>query len=1039
MSAPAAPGFGRCSVVDQPTIDLLTFQLGRHVTNTYLYSSFELSSGTVTIRTNLIETPDLSAATTGWAFGGSPTQTATATGRRFVLTVALSAGGGAVVRQANLVPASPGDLASDIFGVTNHGASDIDMRAAIWPHNGTSNLTVTLGPIVTIPPGEFRLLATPATALPSGTTNVRAALVAGASTLPIGTDFEVSDGSALEKGVTSDRLISGSFPAAGDFEYVWSGTVNASTSIMRAQGLLGVSDPGVYQSQEWAAEGTKSAFVPDGKTLTVALAAASTVKVIARSPGQTMTVGGTPVTSVAADETLEAYGDTSVVLGPGWYDMLTIVAGVYTGPVFTADSIDWTDYTGSAQNISIHRGGAVTVDVGEMTAVLVRDDDPLADEAIRAGQPVRVVKYGTSTTLFTGVVQDAAVGIIRDGGGQVRNAITVTAVDAVASHSKNTRYGAVTAGGTGHETWAARITRLATSAETAVSLPSEPITPYAWDCQDVAYTSSLAAHFDLACQTVGANWFVGTDNVTRFRIPDDATTSVGTFSDQIAHPNQYDDILIDSGTKQVVNVLKITNHGRGDDGNTFDIATTFEDAVSVTAWGARAASTDMSVWDAGTMLSGRATNIFSAFANPVRDVTQLIWDGQQNPALAAILDIQSPITVRFGVETFETRIVELGHEIGPSSWTITITTSTRGVPASQAVNDAYASTPATGSEPINRDARPPMTPTGLTVTPFAAWQGGAIVLALDSEWAAVTTGDNGAPITIEQYEVHGRPNDGSTPAKLIGSTAGLSVPATDPAFASGDTWLVKVRARSENGVRSAFSTEVSVTLGVPAEELAAPTPLSVASRPGLAVAVWDGTLTTGAAPAFLQDVIVESALTSDAADEDWSVRGSLVAGGDAVQIAAPAGDSFYIRSRARDRLGRFSPPSTPALASIPAIPGGEIDIPSLSVALIQAGFAGQLDMTANSLIQLIVGQLGETRSVFRVTPAGAEVRQEGVAAYMALTALALQLYGPDGLVGAELTALGLETDLVKLNVLQFADFGRWEISPDGNHMSLKEL
>ena len=414
----------------------------------------------------------------------------------------------------------------------------------------------------------------------------------------------------------------------------------------------------------------------------------------------------------------------------------------------------------------------------------------------------------------------------------------------------------------------------------------------------------------------------------------------------------------------------------------------------MTAWGVRAASTSMSVWDADTVLSGRAQAIFDAYGDPVREVDRIVWDAQQNPTLATALDVQSRIEILYGSETFDTRIVALEHDIGPDWWTVNIDTSTRGVPEAQAVNDAYADTPATGAAPIDRDARAPQAPANVTADSFAAWRGGAIVLALQTGWDAVTLGNNGAPIGVSLYEVWARPDDGTTPAKRMAATAGLDVAATDPELAIGDTWLVKVRAASDNGVWSPFSAEESVTIAEPVEELDAPTPPSVSARPGLAVAVWDGALTTGPAPGALQEIIAETALADDADDEDWSTRGTLLVGGDAVQIAAPAGDAFFIRFRARDRLGRISAASTPVPVSIPAIPGGEIDIPSLSVALINAGFAGQLDMTANSLIQLIVGELGETRSVFQVTSSGAEVRQEGVAAYMALTATALQLYGP---------------------------------------------
>lgn len=701
----------------------------------------------------------------------------------------------------------------------------------------------------------------------------------------------------------------------------------------------------------------------------------------------------------------------------------------------------WNDWTGTTASISIQRGGAVTVDVGTMTLVLVREDDPLADDAIVPGQPIRVVRYGTSNPIFTGVVQDADVSILRDEGGLVRNQITVVAVDAVASHAKNTRYGAVSSGGAGHETWVQRITRLATSSETPVSLPTEPDVPYQWECQDVAYTSSLASHFDLACQTVGANWYVDSSNVTRFRAPDDDTASVGTFSDKITDPHQYLDVVIDAGTKQVVNVLKVTNHGRGNDGNTYDVASTFEDLASIAQWGARAASTDMSVWDADTKLSGRVDAIFSAFADPVREVRQFVWDGQQNTVLAASLDIQSPVTVLYGDETFTSRIVGLTHDIGPSWWTITADLSTRGVPESQAVNDAYSNISADGSAPVERDMRAPQAPANLVPTSVAAWQGSEVVLAVNATWDAVTVGDNGAPIGVSSYELWARPNDGVTPTKLLGTSIGNALSVARPEFEIGDGWLVKVRAWSDNNVVGPFSAEESVTFAAPVEELDPPTVPSISTQPGLALAQWDGNLASDPvtpAPAALAWVLVEISDDDDAPDEEWAAVKTLYVAGDIAVLARPVGWEGFIRFRAVDRLMRVSDPSDSAPVTVPAAGGDFLDVSAVITSLVQAGIAGVLDLSANDSIELLAGRIDETQSVFRVTPSGAEVRQTGVSSYIELTAEALNLYGPAGGVGAQLTSQGLSASVILAGeALQVADFV-WTESSDGHHLTLRK-
>lgn len=1091
-----------------PVIDVLKFQLGRHVTNPYPFSSFELPSGTVTITTNGVKNPALASSASGWFESGgklgTPVRTAGAGvdgtyGFVGTATATLVAGGDGLqvgIQSAEDVAVVAGSSISPSIHVKSSRASRFTIRWAFYA--GTLLLSAGNSAVAEtqVAADTHVRLQTEAMTVPATATRmlIRAVPITGAGYDPI----IAGDVLTVSKASTAPGpYFDGNSPASGDFEFAFTGTANASTSIMRAKGVLGINGtPGRgrigFQSQEWADEGVSSLRIRStgtpgasvGGMYLIGPGVEPTFADLGYSDGDVVTIvakcrlvapqtgapaaqarslwhilgGGTQLTYAQAPNvagvhevrltiTIVNAATDQIRLTHGadytnddiWWDVLTIVPGDYVGPPFVDETIEWRDYLGDAQTINITRGGAITVDVGLLTAELIRSDDPLAEEKILPGRPVRVALASTETPIFTGVVQDAHSGIERVGGGLTRNRITVTAVDAVASHAKNTRYGAVTDGGVGHETWAERITRLGMSSDTPVALPEEPTTPYPWECQDVAYTSSLANHFNLACQTIGANWWVGADNVTRFRGPDAADSPATTFSDELEDALQYLDIVIGAGTKRIVNVLKIENRGRGNDGNTFDVATTFQDNDSVAAWGVRAASTDMSVWDADTVLSGRAQEIFDAYADPVREVDQIVWDAMQDPSTAAALDIQSSIGVLFGGEPFDTRIVGVTHEIGPASWIMTIDTSTRGVPEAQAVSDAYADMSATGAEPIDRDARAPQAPANVTAVSFAAWQGGAILLALQTSWDDVTLGENGAPIGVSLYEVWARPDDGATPAKRFATTAGLDVAATDPELAIGSTWLVKVRAASDNGVWSPFSGEESVTISEPVEELDAPTPPSVSSRPGLGVAVWDGQLTTGTPPAALQDIIGETALDEHADDEDWSVRGTIFTGGEALQIAAPAGDGFWIRFRARDRLGRVSEPSAAVLVSIPSLPSAELDIPSLAVALISAGFAGQLDLTANTLVQIIAGQLGETRSVFRVTPLGAEVRQEGMAAYLALTATALQLYGPAGSVGAELTALGLETDLVKLNVLQFGDFAQWESSSDGEHLSLKEL
>jgi hypothetical protein len=208
----------------------------------------------------------------------------------------------------------------------------------------------------------------------------------------------------------------------------------------------------------------------------------------------------------------------------------------------------------------------------------------------------------------------------------------------------------------------------------------------------------------------------------------------------------------------------------------------------------------------------------------------------------------------------------------------------------------------------------------------------------------------------------------------------------------------------------------------------------------LALAGWDGNLASdpvAAAPAYLAWVLVETSEDDEAPDEEWAAVKTLYVAGDVAVIARPVGWAGYVRFRAVDRLKRVSDPSDAVEVTVPAADGAFLDVSAVITTLIQAGIAGVLDLSANDSIELLAGRIDETQSVFRVTPSGAEVRQTGVASYIELTATALNLYGPSGAVGAQVTAQGLVAPTVTAeDSLQVGSFV-WTESSDGNHLTLR--
>lgn len=113
--------------------------------------------------------------------------------------------------------------------------------------------------------------------------------------------------------------------------------------------------------------------------------------------------------------------------------------------------------------------------------------------------------------------------------------------------------------------------------------------------QDVALESSLSNHFTIACDTVGAAWWVDSDDVAQFRQVADDGAIRAIFTDlRAAGELEYIDVAVAYDTRNVVNTLRATNHGRDPlTGNTRDADYELTDAASVALWGPRAGAVAM--------------------------------------------------------------------------------------------------------------------------------------------------------------------------------------------------------------------------------------------------------------------------------------------------------------------------------------------------------------------------------------------------------------------------------------------------------------
>jgi hypothetical protein len=121
---------------------------------------------------------------------------------------------------------------------------------------------------------------------------------------------------------------------------------------------------------------------------------------------------------------------------------------------------------------------------------------------------------------------------------------------------------------------------------TAVDLP--------YRLQDNLNQSSLLNHFDIATQSVGAQWWVDKNNVTRFTQNFNYVSPTCVFSDIVGEGNLYfNSIAAAFDTSGIVNSITMTNFGvtsaayGAEKVEAYEVQWTENDTASVDEWGAR--------------------------------------------------------------------------------------------------------------------------------------------------------------------------------------------------------------------------------------------------------------------------------------------------------------------------------------------------------------------------------------------------------------------------------------------------------------------
>ena len=241
----------------------------------------------------------------------------------------------------------------------------------------------------------------------------------------------------------------------------------------------------------------------------------------------------------------------------------------------------------------VRRGIGLRTDVGIMTFTIL-GHDPMRDARFQIGQTLRAVQHafgGQDAPLFTGTITDVSGTYVLDKQtGELALGTVVTASDAVREHTQTKRYG-VRISGSGSEIFEDRIARLEATARTPILVPPKMTTAGAYPqrLRSTVYESSLANHFDLACNSVGAAWYVDVNGITRFAAPPSSLPVSAVFSDKARDGALlYTDIDAGYDTQSLVNVLDATNHGIGADGLADDEEVSISNPVSVGLYGPRA-------------------------------------------------------------------------------------------------------------------------------------------------------------------------------------------------------------------------------------------------------------------------------------------------------------------------------------------------------------------------------------------------------------------------------------------------------------------
>lgn len=204
---------------------------------------------------------------------------------------------------------------------------------------------------------------------------------------------------------------------------------------------------------------------------------------------------------------------------------------------------------------------------------------------------------------------------------------------------------------------------------------TETASAYDERLQSLKMETSLARHFSIACDSVGAFWHIDRDNNVKFTRILDSPGPALVFTDIEALDGlKYTDIKTNYDSRDIVNTLDIYNHGIKDDpenpGSTLtdDTVDGFTDETSIATWGSSNGTIDTSLYTGAgheTALADRAAEILDAYQTPKQRFTWLRWNAADDIEAIRKLEIYKQITVAGNYKIQDYRITNIYIEMAP--------------------------------------------------------------------------------------------------------------------------------------------------------------------------------------------------------------------------------------------------------------------------------------------------------------------------------------------------------------------------------------